>query len=855
MKRCYLRLPTLVAVLLLWTAIVAQSAITLSGTVEDPTGAAITKARLTLINKATGEKREAVANGAGSFGFENIPPGQYSLQATAKNYETVVQAITVGAQPLAAIKIKMKISIEDEVTIYESSVEPVISPGRNADALKFDDDLLRELPAPGQNILPVIANFLSPAALGAEGVSLIVDGAESGDLDIPASAIKRVRINRNPYSAEFRRPGKGRVEVTTADGSRKRIHGGAALFSRNSHFDARNPFAQVKPDLDRRLFEAFFSGPLPGMRASFFLSGERLINDESAVVNARTLAGPVIENILTPERRASLLGRLQFYLNDRHKLEARYDFNNEAERNRGVGGFHLSSQAISAAERRHRFYLSERAILSSSLINDLRFIFERREERRGAPATGPAIVVNGAFTGGSSQIFRASQETILRFQDFATYPRNRQTLRVGVEARPKWLEATEGSNLAGTFEFSSLDRYALGEPFVFRINQGHPAVSFSQHEVSGFFQDEMQLRPNLNLTLGLRYDWQSNIHDRNNFAPRLAFAYAPGSQKTVLRSGAGIFYEHVPESVTQRALLFDGARIRELVISNPSFPGPFGIGQASLLLPSVVRVAPDIRAPYVFQAGFSIERALWSKAQMAVEYQTLRGLYLLRSRNLNATLPETRQRPDPNLLNINQVESSASMRSNALSVTFRGSISSWFKGMAQYTLSHTTGNTSGPFVLPANNYDLRPELGRADFDQRHQFTYAGTLELPRSFRVGLLLRLASGKPFDITTGLDDNLDTVANDRPPGVTRNAGRGPGLAQLDLRLTKLFSVPRPFKGFNHSKNDSPNLEISIDLFNALNHTNFTNFIGVQSSPFFGQANSALPARTIQLSTRYRF
>jgi len=855
MKKCYLCLPTLATALLLWSGVAAQSGVILSGMVEDPTGAAIAKTRLTLINQATGEKREAVANGAGSFSFENIPPGQYSLQATAKNYETNEQAITVGAQPPAWIKIKMKIRIEDEVTISESSVESVISPGRNADTIKFDDDLLRELPTQGQDILPVIANFLSPAALGAEGMSLIIDGAESGGLGIPGSAIKSLRINRNPYAAEFRRPGKGRVEVTTADGARKRIHGGAALFARNAHFDARNPFARVKPDSDRRLFETFFSGPMPGMRASFFLSGERRINDESAVVNARTPAGPLIENIPTPERRASLLGRLQFYLNDRHKFEARYDFNNEAERNRGVGGFHLSSQAISAAERRHRFYLTERAILSPSLINDMRFIFERQEERRGAPATGPAIVVNGAFTGGQSQTFQASQETVLRFQDFATYPRNRHTLRFGAEARPKWLEASDGSNFGGVFEFSSLDQFAIASPYVFRVNHGKPAVSFSQHEAAGFFQDEMRLRPNLSLTLGLRYDWLSNIHDRNNFAPRLAFAYAPGSQKTVLRGGAGIFYDHVSESVIRRALLFDGARIQELVISNPSFPDPFQAGHASLSPLSLARIGADIRAPYVLQASFSVERELWKKAQMTVEYQTLRGAHLLRSRNINAPLTETGRRPDPNFLNINQVESSASMRSNALSVTFRGSVGKRLKGMASYTLSRTTDDTGGPFALPANNYDLRPELGRADFDERHRFAFAGTLELPRNFRVGLMLMLMSGKPIDITTGLDNNRDTVANDRPPGVTRNTGQGPGLAQLDLRLTKLFSVPRPFKAFNQSKNDSPNLEINIDAFNSFNHTNFTNFIGAQSSPFFGRANSALPGRTIQISTRYRF
>jgi hypothetical protein len=836
MKRCYLSLPTLATVLLLWSGIAAQNGVILSGMVEDPTGAALTKTRLILINQATGEKLEVPAGSSGGFSFENVPPGQYSLQATAENYETVEQAITVGSQPLAAIKIKMRVSIKDQVTISGSSVEPAVSPGRNADALKFDDDLFGELPVSSQNILPVIANFLSPAAQGAQGISIIVDGAESSGLGVPASAIKQVRINRNPYSAEFRRPGKGRVEVKTADGSRKRIHGGAALFARDSRFDARNPFAKKKPDMGRRLFDAFLSGPLSSNSVSFFLSGERLFNDESAIVNARTLAGPLIENIPSLGRRARLLGRLEYYLNNNHKLDARYDFNNEVERNRGTGGLNLRSQAIGAAERRHRFQISESAILSSSLINNLRFIFERQEERRGAPATGPAIVVNGAFTDGPSQTFWANRETTLRFQDVATYPSGRHTLRFGAEERPSWIEASEGSNFGGAFEFSGLDQFAASSPFVFRINQGQPAVSFSQYEAAGFFQDEMQLRPNFNLTLGLRYDWQSNTGARNNFAPRLAFAYAPGNQKTVLRSGAGIFYEHLPGSATRRALLFNGARIRELVISNPSFPDPFLAGQTHLPPPSVARIAHDLQAPYLFQASFSVERELWSKAQMIIEYQT-------------------GGRPDPNFLNINHVESSGSMRGAALSVTFQGNMGKRLKGMAQYTLSRITDDTSGLFALPANNYDLRPELGRADFDQRSRFVYAGTLELPRNFWVGLLLTLASGKPFDISTGLDDNLDTVANDRPPGIKRNTGRGTGLAQLDLRLSKLFSAPRPFKGFNQNKKESASLGFGIDVFNALNHTNPSDFIGAQSSPFFGRANSALPGRTIQLSLKYKF
>jgi len=852
MRRLHLCLLASTVVLFFWWKVTAQNGITISGTASDQTKAGLSGVKLTLKNKASGEARESVSDSAGAFRFENVMPGQYSLKAEAKDYEEVELPITVGAEPITDIKIKMKVQIKDEVTITENRSEQPISPEKNADTVDLDDDLLREMPSDSQKLLPIIANFLSPAAQGTEGLSIVVDGVESDRLNVPTWAIRRVLINKNPYSAQYRRPGKARVEVITQDGSRRHFHGGVALFVRNSALDARNPFAQSKPDLDRRMFEASFSGPLPGNRATFFLSGERLMNDESAVINAQTLNGPFIQNILTPRRDTSLLARMDVRANEVHTLTARYNFNEGSERNRGVGGFRLPEQATSASERAHRFQLSERAIFSAGFLNDLRFMLEKEDQRVGGLATGAAIVVIGAFTGGHSQVFRANRETTLEFQDIATYFRGRHALRFGVEARPRLIRAIDASNFGGTFEFSNLNRLAIGDPFVFFINRGRPDVSFSQHEAYSFLQDEVKFRPNLSLTMGLRYGWQSKIGDGNNFAPRLALAFAPGKQKTIFRAGAGVFYERVTESVTQKALLHNGARIRELVISEPSFTDPLGTGEADLTAPSVVLVAPDISAPYLIQASFSVERELWRRTHICAEYQTLRGVHLLRSRNINAPLPETGLRPDPNFIRINQVESSASMRSNALSFTFRGRIGNLFKGMAQYTLSRTTDDAGGLFTLPANNYDLRPEWGRADFDRRHRFNLVGRLEFPRGFRLGAVLTLASGAPFDITTGFDDNNDTVANDRPPGVARNTGQGPGLAQLDLRFSKLLSLPSPF----HRKDrHSENFEFNIDLFNALNRANFVSFIGAQSSPFFGRANAALQARTIQLSLKYSF
>jgi len=192
------------------------------------------------------------------------------------------------------------------------------------------------------------------------------------------------------------------------------------------------------------------------------------------------------------------------------------------------------------------------------------------------------------------------------------------------------------------------------------------------------------------------------------------------------------------------------------------------------------------------------------------------------------------------------------MRGNSFSVALCCRFGGDFEGTFNYTYSNVRDNVGGSrFGFPANNYDLTPEMGRADFDIRHKVNLAGVFDLPfRSLQLGAVLTLASGAPFDITTGFDDNGDTEATDRPAGVTRNTGQGPGFAQLDLRLSKPFTVGRALESGRPGR-----LELGLDAFNVLNHTNYDKVIGVQSSPFFGRPTSARAARSVQLSARFRF
>lgn len=831
-----------------------QRGVSVGGTIEDQTGAAMPEQSLTLTNKATGETRKTVADASGSFNFKDVAPGNYALEAEAEGFKSAKVNVTVGTEPLAGVKVKMEISVSDEVTISSKESEPV-SPENNTGLIYLNAESLSSLPSQDQNILSVISNFLSPAAQAAGGPSIVIDGVESGDLSVPTSALKQVFINKNPYAAEYRRPGSARVEVVTRNGSRGHYDGSLAFYSRNSALAARNAFALMKPDSSRQLFEGSLSGRLPFKGTRFFVSGTRLASNESAIVSALTLAGPLIENVPTSEYKTNLLARIDIRPGGSSSTTFLYSFYDQPERNDEVGGLHLAEQGISRDKRGHKIQLSNSKVFSGSLLNVARFKFERRNERIGALTDRPEINVKGAFIGGPSQTARTDQETRLEFQDTATFTRAAHTLRFGGAFRPRFHTFTEANNFGGTFTFSNLSDFASRTPALFQIATGNPTGSFSQHEAYGFFQDEIRLRQNLNLTLGLRYDWQAKVGDRNNFAPRLAVAYAPGNRKTVIRAGAGIFYDQMSDRALQRSLLIDGITIRELIIARPSFSDPLNSGEQLQVTPSIWRLAPEIQSPYLFQGSLSVERSLWSGTQLTVEYQTLRGVHLFRSRNINAPLLPGRALPDPDFLLVRQVESSGTLRGNALVTSFQGRIIKPLKIKAQYTLSRTTDDVSGLFDLPADNYDLRAERGRADFDKLHRFNFAGILDLPWEFRVGSIVTLASGTPFDITTGFDDNGDRVFNDRPLGVTRNTGRGPGFAQLDLRLSKLLQLPFFLDDKDKDKGGFRNLELNFDVFNVLNRNNLTDVIDELSSPLFGRANASLQARAIQLSLRFSF
>ena len=729
------------------------------------------------------------------------------------------------------------------------------SPDENLNVIKLDQQALNDLPILGNDVLGSVANLLDAGSIGSDGPTIIIDGLETSMNKVPASTIQEVRINQNPYSAEFARLGRARIEVFTKPGS-SQYHGEINFLFRDHRLDARNAFALERPPEQRRYYDGNVGGPLGnGKTTSFFLAINREEDDLQSVVFASTPGGLVSENVASPHRDTEISFRINHQLDKKTTFSIRYESQFDSTRNSGVGGFNLPEVAANSSGHEIHLFVTLRKILSPSLVNE--FTMRTGNEGSLTRSVSPGIakvVVLDAFTGGGGQTDRRTTENHVQLNEILSWNHGKHFVRGGLNIPDISRRGfSDRSNFGGTFSFSTLADYLNNRPFLFSIIQGDGHLAFLQKDFGLFVQDNILVRSNLSVGVGLRYDRQSYLGDNNNLAPRLSFAYAPDKKrKTVLRGGAGIFYDRTGIGPIADRLRFDGQRLREVSISNPGYPDPLSSGGTLATQPSsIVRFAPDIREPYTLQFGLGIERQLNKSLTATANYINTRGINLYRSRDINAPLSPFLQRPDPTIGILRQVESTAHSQAHALELMLRGKISRFFNGTVQYTLGRAYNNTGGINSRPANNYDLTAEWSRADFDERHRFNLLATIKAGEWFNLGMALALTSGRPYSLTTGRDDNGDNLAIDRPAGVPRNSLQGPGAATLDVRWAKEFRLKQTQK----KDDEGPTITIGVAAFNVLNRTNYAGFVGNLSSPFFGLPVASRPARRTQLTLGFKF
>jgi outer membrane receptor protein involved in Fe transport len=854
------RIPRVLAllVILLGTgaSLSAQTAargVVVSGNVQDQTGAVLPGATITLTREAaTTPPAPIVTDTAGAFRFEHVVVGAYELRVEFPGFTASVTQLRIAARAPSPLTIVMQIEgLSQEVSVSGGGDQTSGSAAGNLDAVAVDAKALDDLPVLDGDVVAAVSRFLDSSALGTNGATIVVDGVEVNALSVSTSAVQQIKINHDPYAAEFMRPGRGRIEIVTKPGGRD-YSGTFNLRFRDSALYARNAFAVSKPPEQRRVVEGSLGGPVEGFeKTNFVISGSHDAEDSQSIVFADTLAGKVQANVATPFRNTLASATINRQQGEHNTISLRFSHQQRSTPNQGVGGTTLAEAGRNTSQREDDTTYSQQTIVTSTLLHEFKLMVGFERQPSVSLSTQPRIVVNDAFVGGGAQADSLRTEKHFTLVDAFTWSPAGHVLKAGVNIPDwSWRGYVDNTNTGGTFFFSSLQSYALGQPYSFTQQRGDGQVAFLEKVVGLFLQDEMRPRPSLTLDFGIRYDWQTVFHDTNNVAPRASFAYMPSeSGRTVIRGGAGVFYDRTGPGPIQDLLRFDGQHLQQVVLVDPGYPNPLAPGQSLGSEPSnTVVLAPDVSIPFSLQYSLGVERQLAPKTTLALTFVGSRGYHQFRSLDLNAPAPPLfLARPDPTRGVVREIESDGTMRTASVQVTLRGQMTKRVNGTAQYSYGRASNDTSGVGWMPPNSYDLSQEYGPADWDRRHGIELFGAWTAGRWFTLGASFEGYTGRPYSLTLGTDLFNTGSANARPPGIPRNSLRGPAYASLDLRWSHDVTLSRDPKGRA--------VTLGVDAFNVLNRENENFYVGNLSSPFFGQAISASAPRRVQLSLRARF
>src|SRR5687768_5859488 len=554
----------------------SQNTGSIKGTVTDQLGSLVVGASVTA-RDARGVEKKATTNPAGIYEFRSLAAGVYDLTVVASGFEVLEEKqVEVRSARATNLDLQLNIAIVEQSVIVEEKGVSTDSE-RNADAVVLRERELEALPSDPEALAAALQAMAGPTQ-GEGGAQVKVDGFSNGQIP-PKEAIREVRVNQNPYSAENEYPGWGGIEIFTQPGSDK-FHGSAGFNFNDESLNSRNPFAPGRAPYQQRSFNASLTGPIKPKRASFSFYGGRTASDSNSVVNA-TVLDPVSltpvrfnQTLVTPQVSANLTARGDLKINKKHIVVASYEYFQATQDLQGIGGFSLPARAFRGERRFHTLQLTETAVINETTINETRLQLAHNTFKQTALTALPALNVLDSFFGGGAQVGAASNRyDRAELQNFTSWSVGNHFLKIGGRFRYVAVQSISPSNFGGTYTFgggtgpaldannvvvpgggtvtiNSLERYRRtlvfqrqglsaaqvrslgGGPTQFSIAGGNPEVDVNQSDVSFYMQDEWKLRPNFTISPGLRYENQNNVRSNLNFAPRIGFAWSPSFGST-----------------------------------------------------------------------------------------------------------------------------------------------------------------------------------------------------------------------------------------------------------------------------------------------------------------------------------
>jgi hypothetical protein len=863
------------------------------GVVADSTGAIVPGAEVDLVDPAGAVTCSGHSTEDGSFQLTAPHGGSYTLVVSEPGFETVhnpvvlatpaasVAGSTAARTFAAPIRIVLPIaSVATNVRVTADSSEDLTAPEDNHDSSVMTSADLKALPIFDNDYSTAMSAFLDDSATGTGGSGLIVDGAEANRATVSASAVQEVRINQEPYSAQYYRPGRGQMEIITKSAA-DHYHGQANFYFRDSAMNAQNALAPSKPFEQRRIYEGSVTGPIKFIPKSSFLgSFNRAEEDLDAVVKATiapTLANPsgiFQANVPAPTRDTEFSLRAAHQFGERHSAYAQYSYQDWNGQNQGVGGQSLASAGMNNEYHEDDATVHIDSTLSAVMLNQFSVVGEHGFSRNVNTSEAPRVSVSGDFTGGSAQNDALSTEYNFRLFDKVTWTHGHHMVKAGIGIPHMSRRAFDDNNNAlGTYIFgptmapdgvtvlqTALQNYANNLPSGYTQNTGDTHFIYHQQEMGAFIQDQYKLNDRFSITPGIRYDWQNFLATRRlGFSPRASFAWVldPDS-KAVVRGGGGIFYDRFGSGPLLDLVRFEHARRRSVKLSlDPAQQPVSGCVPITACITlstapaTLAQLAPNAKIPYQIQYGLSIERQLGERATGVVSVYSTRGIDVFRSVDVNAPTPESGYtvRPNPAVGMIRQMQPAGFFEGNGLDISYRGQWSKYFTGFGRYTWSHYASNTGGIGWFPQNQYAPNDEWASAVFDRRQRFGMYAMFNQKSVLNLSTGIFANTGRPWTILTGTDAYGDDLFNTRPAGEAPYTESAPSYVDLDLRWGHDFAITAD------KSDEAPRLGLSAGAFNVLNHANNASIDNIQTSPDFGDVTAVSPPRRIQLGMRFEF